>query len=758
MEPAAYARRSRLRRAVTVAAWALCLLAGTGTGMLLAAPQDAPPAAAPDARAAALEQAFGPPCPAGVPAPPIALIAPLDGLYSQFVKARCEGAAGHLKEAEQGFQAGLNVPAAVPTLWRWERLQALVLQGDHPAALQELQTLLDADPDPVLVDHVRDLVTDLAVQPGTAPPAVHTDYLETYLGHVTPTPDDYDLMLRLWELTGQSKRPGQLALRRSLALQMWRNPKDADAATRWADLAQAGGAKPLAPAGADYVVRAGRLFSLGLYDELASELEHATLPAMQAGYAKALGRLYFRALIRGNRLHHAAVQVNTTSVIRRFAFDRRQQLVWAIRVHLKAHTMGPLLKYLAELEKLSPQDPQLPTIYLEVLKYNIGRHNAVTVKYWLDRLVTRFPGTQEASDGYWAVIWNAIERRSYDEAQAGLKRAIAHSGPFDPVDQARLRYWKGRVQMLQGDAAEGHATWQAMEKRWPYGYYTAMAEWRQQGGRFAMIDGADGSDGDGTDGSTPADPADGASQAAQAADAAPTVKALWNIPPFPQALFLFCLGEDDLGTSLLRNAVAQPLSDEAVKEAEAVFHHLNRHYLQLRLLANHELDLMRHSTPDDTPLWRRAFPRPHWAVVQRFASKERLDPYFIFAIMREESRFFTSAYSHAGAKGLMQIMPSTARMIARRNGLAYDEDLLHTPKLNIPIGAIYLKHVLQRFDGNPLYAAAAYNAGPTNVRRWVRRYGRLPLDEFVERIPFGETQRYVKRVFLSYMVYTKLYR
>jgi soluble lytic murein transglycosylase len=97
-------------------------------------------------------------------------------------------------------------------------------------------------------------------------------------------------------------------------------------------------------------------------------------------------------------------------------------------------------------------------------------------------------------------------------------------------------------------------------------------------------------------------------------------------------------------------------------------------------------------------------------------------------------------------------------MVAKRNGLAYDEGLLHTAEFNIPLGVIYLKRVLERFDGNPLYAAAAYNAGPGNAKRWVSRYGKLPLDEFVERIPFGETQRYVKRVFLSYVVYTKLYR
>ncbi|HKI98241.1 MAG TPA: lytic transglycosylase domain-containing protein [bacterium] len=742
MDCAAIARQRRLRLIVVLAVWAACLLAGVGTGISLAAPDADEAGSAPDARAAALAEAFGSPCGDTLPAPPVKLIAPLDGLYTQFVQARCQAAAGQLAKAAQGFQAGLDVPMAVPAFWRWELLQTHVLAGDDDGALKALEALLETSPDPVLIDRVRDLITTLTLDPGTAPPARQMDYLTTYLENITPDSDDYDLLLRLWELAGDSSAPDRLALRKSLTLLLWRNPKDAEAAKRWAALpGTPGPANAAVPSAADYYARAERLFSLGLFDELAAELENPALPELATSYAKSLGRLYFRALIRGNALHHAAVQVNTGSVMRRFSFDRRQQLIWAIRVQLKRRKIGPVLKYLEELEKLSPKDPSLPTIFLELLKYNEGQHDVVTVAFWLKRLETEFPATQETSDAYWELIWNAIERRAYGEAVPMLDRAIAHSKPFDPVDQARLHYWRGRVQMLQGHEKAGQATWKDMEQRWPYGYYTAMAQWKQAGAKFALGDGSDGSNG----------------QAPQPVQA-PHIEALWKLPPFPQALFLFSVGEDDLGTAMLRDVVAQPMPDDALQEAQALFYYLNRHYLQLRLLANHELNQMRNSTPGDTPLWHRAFPRPHWEVVRRLAEQERIDPYFIFAIMREESRFFTSAYSHAGAKGLMQLMPSTARQIAKRNGLDYDEGQLHTPKLNIPIGTIYLKRVLKRFDENLLYAAAAYNAGPTNVKRWVRRYGGLPLDEFVERIPFGETQRYVKRVFLSYIVYTKLYR
>ncbi len=717
----------------------LYLLVGLGGGVALAAPDAPPDGAAADARAAVLAQAFGAPCGESLPPSPVALVAPLDGLYTKFQQARCLAAAGKLAEAAQGFRAGLEVPLAVPTLWRWERVQALVLSSEHEAALRELEGLLTSNPDPLLIDRVRTLMTALVLQPGSAPRERQTNYLVTYLEHVTPQSDDYDLLLRLWELTDQPERK---LLRAAVAVLLWRNPKDEDAAARWAPLPASAMTPDAFPAtAADYYGRAERLFSLGLFEELAAELETPTLPKLEPVYAKALGRLYFRALIRGELLQRAAVQVNTDSVIERFAFDRRQQLVWAIRVQLKRRKIGAVLKYLAELEALSPKDEDLPTFYLELLKYNQGQHDAVTMNFWLDRLTQTFPAAQETSDGYWQVIWDRIEHEDYETAQPLLTKAIEHGAAFHPVDQARLYYWSGRLQMLQGDETAGAATWHDLEERFPYGYYTVMAQWKQSGQKLVLTNGLTEADG------SPPHPLP-----------APEIQELWSVPPFPQALFLFSVGENDLGTALLRDVVGQRLSPKALEEAGALFFYLDRHYLQLRLLANHALDEMRRSRPDDTPLWHRAFPRPHWDVVRRLAVEQQIDPYFVFAIMREESRFFSSAYSRAGAKGLMQIMPDTARMMAKRNGLAYDEDRLHMPSLNIPLGVLYLKRVLQRFDGNPFYAAAAYNAGPGNAQRWVKRYGDLPLDEFVERIPFGETQRYVKRVILSYLVYRKLYR
>jgi soluble lytic murein transglycosylase len=126
--------------------------------------------------------------------------------------------------------------------------------------------------------------------------------------------------------------------------------------------------------------------------------------------------------------------------------------------------------------------------------------------------------------------------------------------------------------------------------------------------------------------------------------------------------------------------------------------------------------------------------------------------------MREESHFRPAVESASGALGLMQLMPPTAQQMAKAQRLPYDVEALTTPEGNIPLGVAYLARMIRRFDGDLIYATAAYNAGPGNVKRWLRTMGDLRRDVFVESLPFEETQRYVKRVYGTYLIYQELYR
>jgi soluble lytic murein transglycosylase len=127
----------------------------------------------------------------------------------------------------------------------------------------------------------------------------------------------------------------------------------------------------------------------------------------------------------------------------------------------------------------------------------------------------------------------------------------------------------------------------------------------------------------------------------------------------------------------------------------------------------------------------------------------------VTALIRQESRFMPSIESSAGAKGLMQVMPSTADWIAQKIPLS--EYNLENPKDNIRLGTWYLDYTHQQYQDHSMLAIASYNAGPGNVERWVNRFGVTDADEFVERIPFPETRNYVEKVFENYWNYLQLY-
>ena len=149
------------------------------------------------------------------------------------------------------------------------------------------------------------------------------------------------------------------------------------------------------------------------------------------------------------------------------------------------------------------------------------------------------------------------------------------------------------------------------------------------------------------------------------------------------------------------------------------------------------------------------FPVLYKDQVSKAAKKTSVNPLLIFAVTRQESAFMHDAKSPAGAVGLMQLLPSTAKQTAQRNGLRYQHQDLLTPEKNIALGSHYLEQLLKAYDGNRILAAAAYNAGPGRVRQWLNKEkdNQLPYDVWIETIPFKETRGYVQNVLAFSVIY-----
>ncbi len=151
------------------------------------------------------------------------------------------------------------------------------------------------------------------------------------------------------------------------------------------------------------------------------------------------------------------------------------------------------------------------------------------------------------------------------------------------------------------------------------------------------------------------------------------------------------------------------------------------------------------------------FPLTLHELTLNASQSHNIDSQLIFAVIRQESAFTTDAISPAGAYGLMQLMPKTAKETARKAKVTYRHNSqLHDPQMNINLGSAYLSRLLKRFNGNRALAASAYNAGPYRTGQWLAKRGKLPLDIWIETIPYNETRQYVQNVLSYSAIYSSL--
>jgi soluble lytic murein transglycosylase len=152
------------------------------------------------------------------------------------------------------------------------------------------------------------------------------------------------------------------------------------------------------------------------------------------------------------------------------------------------------------------------------------------------------------------------------------------------------------------------------------------------------------------------------------------------------------------------------------------------------------------------------FPAPYRDVMREYTDELELDEAWVYGLVRQESRFVVTARSSAGAGGLMQLMPSTAKWIAKRLRLKnYNKKQLNIVDTNISMGTYYLREIMDSLDNHPVVASAGYNAGPRRAARW---RGDRPLagEIYAETIPYPETRQYVKKVMSNTMYYARLFQ
>ena len=230
-------------------------------------------------------------------------------------------------------------------------------------------------------------------------------------------------------------------------------------------------------------------------------------------------------------------------------------------------------------------------------------------------------------------------------------------------------------------------------------------------------------------------------------------------PRFARAEALRAVGlagfADEEMDELTRRSLGEP---KRLYALSSVYAQESRYHLALRILRRHFQAYARSGLATlPRAFWEMYYPLGWRAELTEAAGRAIIDPLLVAAVVREESSFYPQARSRVGARGLMQLMPDTARPMAQARRLPFNNgDLLDDPAANLDMGSGYLSGLLREF-GDARLAAAAYNAGPTRVREWWGGRRSDDLEVWVEQIPFNETRAFVKRVMLSWDEYRRLY-
>ncbi|HXE62558.1 MAG TPA: transglycosylase SLT domain-containing protein [Bryobacteraceae bacterium] len=357
-----------------------------------------------------------------------------------------------------------------------------------------------------------------------------------------------------------------------------------------------------------------------------------------------------------------------------------------------------------------------------------------------------FPSDSAAPLAHWRVAWAAW--LDHSPRRVELLREQVEKFPNDTHVSDAL-FFLGRAAEQESNFAAARVYYEALSVQFPHYYYAGLARDRLNTPKLASVK-ADAAV------RSWADAATGAHANAIPDDigTAPNAATRQRIE---RGRLLIAAGMTSQAVDELEFGARQN-DEQTTLLAMELSRSMPTPYLALRAMKKFSGDYL--SLPFDKAsrsFWEMLFPLPYEETLTSSADSRDLDPYAVAGLIRQESEFNPGARSPV-AYGLMQLIPSTGRMLGRSEGIRVSSArMLLEPNLNIRLGTQYLRGQLNHWDGDWVKTLAAYNAGPTRVKRWVEQYGYDDPAEFIENIPFNETRDYVQAVLRNGQVYRELY-
>jgi soluble lytic murein transglycosylase len=347
-----------------------------------------------------------------------------------------------------------------------------------------------------------------------------------------------------------------------------------------------------------------------------------------------------------------------------------------------------------------------------IRKYDGENDAAIAI---LDKLISAFPSSSLKPKALWETAWIRYLGKDYKGAAKSLNALLNYSSYRE-----KALYWLGRSEQASGDKDRAISSFTKLLVEYPYGFYS-LRYLNYSGSKYNRLPSSEGD----------------------------IVSSLPIPAGYDRIKCLISLGLNDEARIELASFKKKASFKNRLRE-------IARLYWEMKDYRS-AMGLFRKAEQNSALAWNLNYPLGFSKHVSRCAENLEVPKSLAYSIIRSESSFSASVRSGAGAVGLMQVMPATARFIYKKKSEKFDSSMLTHPDLNINLGMKHIKYLINRFDGNLILAIAAYNSGESPVDRWLRNFPGLREDEFIENIPYPETREYVKKVLTSMVIYKSLY-
>jgi len=592
-----------------------------------------------------------------------------------------------------------------------------LLQGGRPKeALQPLKTLLKEYPESPLARRSLLQQADILYTGGSYAEAdsLYQKFIEKYAAGG----DALHALYRSALCREQSgDQPGAVKILRSL----WLNsPASAEAARAENDLQRLAAAGTTFPAYSpqELYKRGSTLYDLRSYDAALKTLRSITPAAEKSDFSDRVLLKIGQALLKARRFKESEQHLKELAASAARTEIRSEASHLLARAIEKSGRDEEAFAAYNRVAALFPGSAEADNALLDAAFIRKFQNRPAEAAALFENLLERYPKTSLKQRILWESGWGNFIAGSH---QAAAEQFNKLSGSDDYRERAL--YWQGRALAAAGElagAAECHA---ALQKEFPFGFYTLQLQSRNTAVTAETL---------------PRLTADFA-ESLPLPEAYDRVKALIALGLLDDAAIELAAGRKKSGKGKSDAGLAR------LYLAIGNYNGAMNSYSQVPLK----------QATDDKKAWALLYPQAYRELIVKYAEQAGIEPSLAYAVMRAESSFIPSAKSPVGARGLMQLMPDTAAAVMRTKKIAPER--LYDPELNIRLGSIHLRELLDKYAGNRIAVIASYNAGANNVNRWLKTYADLPGEDFIESIPFGETREYVKKVLATASLYQRLY-